>query len=127
MALNDIIKQQVVNAFVKTLAPGGLTETVQFKFLTSAGVFNVEDDTTTAAYNTVPDVLAVVAKPGFDDTKNSNVIFSDAKLIIPGPFLPQEPEPDTDMVVRANGEEWAIRKVVGVPGQSVWIVFIYRT
>lgn len=127
MALNDIIKQQVSNAFTNILGPGGLTEEVTFKFFVSAGTFDVEADTAIPEYNSVPKVLAVVAKPGFDDTKNSNVIFSDAKLVIPGPFLPQEPEPDTDVVIRKNGEEWAIRKVVGVPGSSVWIVFIYRT
>jgi hypothetical protein len=127
MALNDIIKQQVANAFTKTLAPGGLTESITVKYYVSAGVFNVENDTAEPVWNDVEDVVSVVTKPGFDDTKNHGVLFSDAKLVIPGPFLPAEPQADTDKVVRANGEVWDIRKVVGVPGGAVWLVYIYRT
>ena len=127
MALNDIIKQQVANAFTNVLGPGGLTENVTVRYFVSAGEFNVEEDTAVPVYNDVADVLAVVAKPSFDDVKDHKVIFTDAKLVIPGPFLPAEPQADTDKVIRANGEEWDIRKVVGVPGGSVWLVFIYRT
>ena len=127
MALNDIIKQQVSNAFTNVLGPGGLTEAVTVKYFVSEGTFNVEDDTAEPDYNDVEDVLVVVAKPSFDDVKNHKVIITDAKLVIPGPFLPSEPQADTDKVVRANGELWDIRKVVGVPGSSVWLVFIYRT
>lgn len=127
MALNDIIKQQVANAFTNVLGPGGLTENVTVRYFVSAGEFNVEEDTAVPVYNDVADVLAVVAKPSFDDVKDHKVIFTDAKLVIPGPFLPAEPQADTDKVTRANGEEWDIRKVVGVPGGSVWLVFIYRT
>lgn len=127
MALNDIIKQQVSNAFTNILGPGGLTESVTLRYFVSDGVYDVDTDTTTPVYNDVEEVLAVVAKPGFDDVKDHKVVFTDAKLIIPGPFLPSEPQVDTDKVIRANGEEWDIRKVVGVPGNSVWLVFIYRT
>lgn len=127
MALNDNIKRIISNAFTNTLAPGGLTESVTFKYFVSEGTYDVESDTTTPVWNDVADVTSVVAKPGFDDVKDHKVIFTDAKLIVPGPFLPSEPEVDTDKVVRANGELWDIRKVIGVPGSSVWIVFIYRT
>lgn len=127
MALNDIIKQQVTNAFTNVLAPGGLTESITAKYYVSDGVYDVETDTTQPVWNDVPDVLAVVAKPSFDDVKDHKVIFTDAKLVIPGPLLPAELQADTDKVVRANGELWDVRKVIGVPGGSVWLVFIYRT
>lgn len=127
MALNDNIKTMVSNAFTNILGPGGLTETVTVKYFVSAGTFDVEEDTAEPEYNDVEDVLAVVAKPSFDDVKDHKVIFTDAKLVIPAPFLPSEPQADTGKVVRANGELWDIRKVVGVPGSSVWVIFIYRT
>lgn len=127
MALNDIIKQQVGNAFTNILQSGGLTETIVVKYLTAEGTFNVEDDTAEPTYNNVEDVVVIVAKPSFDDHKDHGVLFTDAKLIIPGPFLPSEPQADTDVVVRANGETWDIRKVLGVPGGALWTVFIYRT
>lgn len=130
MALNDIIKQQVSNAFTNILGPGGLTESVTMRYYVSAGTYNVEEDTIEDVYNNVPEVIAVVSKPGFDDHKDHGALFTDAKLLIPGPFLPSEPQADTDKVIRRINnvdEEWDIRKVVGVPGSSLWIVFIYRT
>jgi hypothetical protein len=117
----------VSNAFTNILGPGGLTESVTVRYYVSAGEFNVEEDTAVPVFNDVTDVLAIVSKPSFDDVKDHKVIFTDAKLVIPGPFLPSEPQADTGKVVRANGEEWDIRKVVGVPGGSIWLVFIYRT
>lgn len=126
--LKEIIDQQVANMFNNVLAPGGLTEEVTIRFWVSEGTYDAESDTTVPVWNDVEEVKVVVAKPGFDDTKgNSPVVFTDAKLIIPGTFVPSEPEVDTDKVIRANGEEWDIRKCVGVPGQGVYIVFIYRT
>jgi hypothetical protein len=127
MALNDIIKQQVTNAFTNILAPGGLTESITMKYFVADGVFDVEEDTAEPQFNDVPGVIALVAKPTFDDVKNHKVIMADIKLVIAGPLLPAEPQADTDKVIRANGEEWDVRKVVGVPGGSVWLVFIYRT
>ncbi len=127
MALNDIIKQQVANVFTNVLGPGGLTEEMTVRYFVEAGVFDVENDTAVPTYNDVEEVLTVVSKPGFDDVKDHKVIFTDAKLIIPGIFLPAEPQVDTDKVIRANGEVWDIRKVIGVPGQGAWIIFIYRT
>jgi len=127
MALNDIIKQQVTNAFTNILAPGGLTESITMKYFVADGVFDVEEDTAVPQFNDVPDVIALVAKPTFDDMKNHKVVMADVKLVIAGPLLPAEPQADTDKVIRANGEEWDVRKVVGVPGGSVWLVFIYRT
>lgn len=126
MALNDIIQQQVSKAFTNILAPGGLTESVTVKYFVSAGTFDVAADTAEPVWNNVAGVTAVVARPSADDAKNHAVLFTDAKLVIPGPFLPSEPQAETDKVIRANGEVWDIRKVVGVPGQSVWLVYIFR-
>lgn len=127
MSLKTIIDQQIANAFNNILKPGELTEDVTFRYYVSAGTYDVEEDTQSPDYNDVEDVTVIVAKPGLDDMKDHGAIRSDAKLIVPGTFVPSEPEVDTDKVVRANGETWDIRKCVGVPGQGVYLVFIYRT
>lgn len=127
MALNDIVLQQVNSLFTNILGPGGFTEEVTFRIYDEEGTFDVENDTFEPTYKDYPGVLAVVSKPGFDDAKNHGVIFTDAKLVIPGLGLVIDPDVDTDKVIRANGEEWDIRKVVGVPGRGALIVFIYRT
>ena len=126
MALNDILSKQIASAFTGVLGKGGFTEDITVRYQVSAGEYDAETDTTSPVYNDVPVKNIIVAKPGADDIKDSSVLRTDAKLIIPGLGF-TEPEVDVDLVVRANGEEWDIRKTIGVPGGSVWIIFIYRT
>ena len=128
MSINNQIKQRVAQMYTKTLGPGGLTETMTFMYYVSAATsFDVENDMHEPTWQTVAGVQAVVAQPTDDDMKKSDVVVSDAKLVIPGVFLPREPNVETDRVIRADGTEWNIRKVKGVPGGSLWIVFIYET
>lgn len=122
-----IMNREVTKAFDRLLTPGGLVEEVTFKFYVSEGIYDVELDTTEIVWNDVENVNVVVAKPTSDDMKDSSVIRTDVKLILPGSKLPSTPETDTDKVVRANGEIWDVRKTMDVPGRSVIIVYIYRT
>lgn len=104
----------------------GLTKTVTVRYFVSDGVYDAETDTTNPVYDDVEGVVCVAAKPTFADIENHRVQFSDTKLIIPGKFLPKEPENDSDKVT-LNGQEWTIKKVVGVPGEGAYLVFVRRT
>ena len=121
-----IIDKQVNNAFDKLLAPGGLTEAVDFKFFVSSGVYDVENDTYNTEWNTVEKVAVIASKATEDDRKDHGAISSDTKLVLPAAKLPSKPETDTDKVIR-GGEEWDVRKTAEVPGDSIYLVFIYRT
>lgn len=125
--LAQIIDRQITNAFDKLLAPGGLTEQVTFKFFVSDGAYDIETDTIATAWNDVPGVSVVAAKPTYDDMKQHGAIAADMKLILPASKLPSKPEADTDKVVRANGEEWDVRKTIEVPGGAIYIVYIFMT
>lgn len=106
----------------------GLTKTVTVKYFVSEGQYDAETDTTTPVYDDVPDVVCVAAKPTFDDVQNHAVTFAHTKFVIPGKFLPKSPENDTDkIVIQPAGEVWNIKKVVGVPGDGVYLVFCVRT
>lgn len=121
-----LIDREVTKVFDNLLTPGELTEAVTFKYFQSAGAYDPITDTTTVVYEEVT-ASAVVSKPTEDDAKDHGIIRSDTKLVIPGSALPTDPQVDTDKVVRANGEEWDVRKTVGVPGRGIVLVFIYRT
>lgn len=124
-----IIDQQ----FTTTFGKGGFTEEITFRYFQSAGEYDVESDTQEDVYTNLTIKDVIVAKPGSDDMKAAKeVVVTDAKLIIPGLKMPILPEADTDKVIRygingVGGEVWDVRKVVGVPGHGVVIVFIYRT
>lgn len=124
--LKEIIDQQIANAYTNILAPGGLTETVTFRYFVSAGTFNVEDDTNDPVYEDVEDVVVVAAKPTFQDVTEQNVVFNDVKLIVQGVDLPRDLEVETDKVIRTTGE-WNVKKTIGVPGRGIFIVFVSQT
>jgi hypothetical protein len=104
----------------------GLTKTITVHYFVSDGGYNAETDSNSPVYEDVSGVVCVAAKPVFADIEKHNVVFTDLKLIIPGKYLPREPQTETDQVT-INGERWHVRKCVGVPGESVYLVYVHRT
>ena len=128
MTLKRTIDRAITDAFDNILGPGELTEDMTMRYLVSIGDFDVEDDNQIVEVDDLPLTNIIVAKPTSDDMKkNTNVLGTDAKLIIPGTKLTRTPEADTDKVIRFTDQEWDIRKVVGVPGDGVVVVYIFRT
>lgn len=125
--LADIVAKQIDQSFTNIFGKEGFTESITFKLFVSAGEYDVETDTTLEVWNDVVVKDVIVAKPGSDDMKaHQEVIVTDAKLIVPGLKLPSLPEADTDKVIR-GGLTWDVRKVVGVPGDAVIIIYVYLT
>jgi hypothetical protein len=114
----------VANAF-KTQLPG-LTKKVTVRYFVSKGDYDVESDSENVVYKDVPDIIVVAAKPTFEDVRDRNAVFSDTKLLIPGAFLERELESDTDSIIMPDGLEWNVRKCIGVPGESIYLVFVNR-
>lgn len=127
MNLSKLIQQQVGNAFTNVLGKGGLTEDITVRYITGDGTYDVTTDTHVPEFSDVPVKNVLVARPSFDDMEKHGALSADAKIIIPGGFIQTEPEADTDKVIRTDGTEWDIRKSVGVPGDGVYILYIYRT
>jgi hypothetical protein len=114
----------VANAFRTQMK--GLTDLVTLRYLVSKGEYDVESDTTKDVYEDVKDVIVVAAKPTFEDVRDRNAVMTDTKLLIPGLFMPRELKNDTDSVLMPDGFEWNVRKCVGVPGKSIYLVFVSR-
>ncbi len=125
------LTQNLVADAIKNKLPG-LTKTVVLHYFVSDGGYDPETDSNSPVYDDVPDVVCVAAKPTFQDVQDHGAVFTDTKLIIPGKFVPKELQPETDKVSIIDkftqaAETWEVRKCVGVPGDSVFIVFVNRT
>jgi hypothetical protein len=118
---STLINKLVGNAFSKQLP--GLTKQIEIHYYVSAGTYDEDTDTTEPVWSKYKDITCVAAKPTMADVTDRGALFSDTKLIVPGTFIPGEPDTDTDRVIM-GGKEWNIRKVVGVPGEGVWLIFV---
>jgi hypothetical protein len=104
----------------------GLTKTVTLHYFVSDGGYDAESDSNSPVYNDVTGVVCIAAKPTFADVQDHGAVFTDTKLVIPGTSMPAELQVETDKVT-LDGKEWQVRKCVGVPGRSVFLVFVLRT
>jgi hypothetical protein len=120
MDYGDLARRLVMDAITKKVK--GLNKKVTFHLYVSEGVYDANADATVPVYNNVEDVVVVAAKPGFEDVKGTVVLHSDVKLLVPGLAIPQEPKVDVDKVT-LNGALWDIKKVIGVPGEALWLVY----
>lgn len=122
-----LIDREINKGFDNFFQRGNLTEEVTFRFMGEAGEYNVETDSIDVSYVDVGGIHPIVGSPSEDDMRDNDVLKTDATLTLPTAKLPQKPAADTDKVIRANGELWDIRKVMGVPGESIYCIYIYRT
>lgn len=119
----DIIDQQIANVFNNVIAPGGLSVDLTISYLVSQGEYDPVTETTNPVTNVVSGIVAVLAKPSFTDSRDHGVSLTDGKLLVPGSFIPAEPNTDTDRAL-FNNRSWNIRKCVGVPGQGIYIIYV---
>lgn len=104
----------------------GLTIKIDFMFLLSDGAYDPETDTMGETYNEITDLTVTAVSPTMEDVTNYGITGKSKKLLVPGAAVPQEPRSDVDKV-RIGDKLWNIAKVVGVPGDSLYIVFVKET
>jgi hypothetical protein len=117
-----LIQDQVAKAF-ELLKQGNLTKEAVVRYFVSEGKYDAETDKKPIVWDSTDPVTVIVVKPSYGDVKERNVVFTDAKLLVPGTAIPKEPDTDTDRVLM-DGREWNIRKSVGVPGEGIYILFV---
>lgn len=125
MADYATLASKLVLDAIKNKIPG-LNITVDFHYWLSDGVYDEVADALVPEYTAIEDVVCVKAKPTAKDTADYGVQWNETKLIVPGLLVPQEPNPDADFVMIA-GIKHGISKVVGTPGNPVWLIFVKRT
>ncbi len=119
-----LTKKLVANAVIRQIP--GLNRKVDFKLFVSKGVYDADTDTRDDIYNVIADVVVVEVKPTMQDVTNYGVSASTKKLLVPGASLPKPPSNEADKVV-IGGIVLNISKVIGVPGDSLFTVFVSET
>jgi hypothetical protein len=101
---------------------GDLNEAIVYTSV-SASPYNPVSGTTsdvTATYN----FMGAVTKFGSTEADNKVVISTDAKLLCAYLDLPITPREDDTLT--AQGITWKVVRVLGTPGQSLWVIHIRR-
>lgn len=98
---------------------------VNFDYLSSAGEYDPETDSTTPVYTTEGPFKVPCLRPTTEDMDKLGVEVSDLKIIVPGNYLSKSME--TSDQVRIGTEVWKVRKTVGVPGEVIYTIYVRRT
>jgi hypothetical protein len=69
----------------------------------------------------------VFARPSLDEIDGSNVLHSSVKILIAADKLPSVTPKISDKVRKENGTVYNLTKIVGVPGESLHILFGEKT
>lgn len=129
----QLARDLVANAINNQLP--GLTKDIVIRFFVSEGEYDAEADTTTPVYQNTTPFKVVAAKPTFEDVQEYEVNRKSIKLLVPGKSVSKQPANDVDKVligkivngVLTGATEWNIQKVVGVPGDPLYLVFVGQT
>lgn len=129
----QLARDLVANAINNQLP--GLTKDIVIRFFVSEGEYDAENDTTTPVYQNTTPFKVVAAKPTFEDVQEYDVNRKSIKLLVPGKSVAKQPTNDVDKVligktvngVLTGATEWNIQKVVGVPGDPLYLVFVGQT
>ena len=119
MGLRGTVKKFVTMAFDQV---GDLKDTVEYHHVVAGGVDPVTD--TQMNTETVETFLCVKAKLSDQELDYFPGPLITERLFIPWNVFTGEPkEPDYVMI---EGVRWEVRRSRGVPGNSLWIVYIQQ-
>ena len=128
-----LIDTIVADVFANRLP--GLTVDIVIRYYISAGVYNAETDDESPVYENLYIPNVVKAKPTFEDVRDRGAVLNNTKLIVPGQQITREFKTEVDRVVVGGKlvdgvivgrKDTNIAKVVGVPGDSVWLIYVNR-
>lgn len=104
---------------------GDLNEIVTFQSFTG-NVYNPDTRKNTPTFTDVEDVATACYKFRADEKDTTVNVITDERCLIPSKnitgFVPKE----TDRIVKSTGEVWEAFRVKGVPGQSLYILYIRK-
>lgn len=97
----------------------------RFDFFSSEGEYDAENDTSTPVYAPQITKTVPVVRVTTEDMQKHGVEAKTAKIIVPGNWLPQAMETSDRVLI--DGVISPIRKTVGVPGDVVYLIFVFQT
>lgn len=117
MVFNALVASLVQSAFqiIDDLA-------VPITYLSNTSVTYDPNSGTVTPNQTTYTLQGVLSKFDIKEVDNKIVLTTDVKLLIAGLDLPVDPR-ENDQVT-ANGRQWKVVRVMGVPGDSFWKIQI---
>lgn len=118
MSMARLVKQLVGTAFdvIDDLAPAGSISR------DTGDVYDVSTGTVTNNAVAVPIKQIIPTRFKATELDDSVDVSTDAKFIVYAPDLPFTPENDDRITFNSN--DWNIVKVMGVPGESIWVLHV---
>lgn len=123
MALKDTIQAQVRNA-MSILGGMELTSVITY-FQVTAPSYDPATGVITPGATSTPGVKAVLASFSLNEKDGAIVVVTDRKAIIAYLDLPIAPA-ENDYFTTADSVRWEVKRVLGVPGDSVHILHVRR-
>ena len=123
MALVDSAQQAIIAAFNGPLKE--FLKEVTFEYFASDGDYDAATDTRNPVYDPQITKSVPVLRPTMDDLTNYGVESITSKIIVPGNWLPRAMEVSDRVLI--GGRKAPIKKMVGVPGDVVYILFVLQT
>lgn len=118
------LTRDLVADAIKNKLPG-LNTTVVIHYLVAQGGYDAVSGTYANTTVDSDPIAVVAARPTMEDVQNYGVVATDVKLIVPGASVDHEINVKT--TVTMGGKKWDVKKATGVPGGSVWLVFVRKT
>lgn len=123
MSLVTLAQKQIIAAFNGPLKD--FLKEVTFEYLLDGGEYDAEADTVAATYDPVGPLKVPVVRPSEEDMNMLGVETKDSKIIVPGNYLPKAMELSDR--VQYDGRVHNIRRLTGVPGDVVYMIFVRMT
>ena len=117
--LNDLVSA-AVSEYI-----GDLKDVITFRSF-SGNVYDPDTRRNTPQFVEVLDVDASCYKFRADEKDSAVNVITDERCLIPSLHLPGVTPKETDRILKADGTLWEVFRVRGVPGESVWILFIRK-
>lgn len=103
---------------------GGLRITCDYVSVVP-GIYDPATNTIASTTTTVSNLQCVASKPNENEVDWSPADIVTQKLVIAALDLPFDPKGSDYVTI--GGVDWEVKRVVGVPGKSLWLVYIQES
>jgi len=121
-----LLKEQMQNVMQILGQVDGLAPNQTFVSTEEDETYDTATRTYTAGETDYPDVPMVLARFTIEEMDSEIIATTDQKAIIASLDLPVEPRPQ-DKIRTADGKVYNVERLMGVPGESIYILHVRRT
>lgn len=104
---------------------GDLKDVITYQSFTSAG-YNPDTRRNETVFADLTGVDASCYKFRADEKDTTVNVVTDERCLVPSKHIPGITPKETDRIIKVDGSVWEVFRVRGVPGQSLWILFIRK-